>query len=224
MIYCVEDDESGRELMLYTLNSAGYVTNGFGSSEAFWQAMKNQLPDLVILDIMLPDEDGLSIVKKLRANPLTATIPILMETAKTTEYDKVKGLDLGADDYLSKPFGMMELVSRVRALLRRSAMNQPGAILKAGSIRMNNISHQVWVGDEEISLTLKEYNLLQLFLAHPGKVFTREKLLAAVWSDYYGESRTVDVHVGTLRQKLGAEADLIQTVRGVGYRLQPQAA
>lgn len=220
MIYCVEDDESGRELMLYTLSSAGFKAEGFATAGTFWEAMKKRLPDLVVLDIMLPDEDGISILKKLRREAATSDIPILMETAKGTEYDKVIGLDLGADDYLAKPFGMMELVSRVRALLRRSG-RQRAQILRTGEIEMDTSSHTVSVGGKMVSLTLKEYDLLQLFMTNPGKAFSRDMLLSAVWNDtYVGETRTVDVHIASLRAKLGDAGAHIRTVRGVGYRME----
>ena len=225
MIFCVEDDESARELMLYTLNAAGFEADGFADAASFWSAMKDSMPELVILDIMLPDEDGISILKKLRA--MSFDIPVIMETAKGTEYDKVIGLDLGADDYLVKPFGMTELVSRVRAVLRRAGKSRPD-VLRAGRIVLDQSSHTVSLGDKQVELTLKEYDLLKLFMenpgllmSNPGKAFSRDMLLDAVWdTEYGGETRTVDVHIGTLRTKLGSEGDRIKTVRGVGYRLE----
>lgn len=218
MIFCVEDDESARELMLYTLNAAGFEADGFADAASFWSAMKDSMPELVILDIMLPDEDGISILKKLRA--MSFDIPVIMETAKGTEYDKVIGLDLGADDYLVKPFGMTELVSRVRAVLRRAGKSRPD-VLRAGRIVLDQSSHTVNLGDEQVELTLKEYDLLRLLMSNPGKAFSRDMLLEAVWdTEYGGETRTVDVHIGTLRTKLGSEGDRIKTVRGVGYRLE----
>ena len=218
MIFCVEDDESARELMLYTLNAAGFEADGFADAASFWSAMKDSMPELVILDIMLPDEDGISILKKLRA--MSFDIPVIMETAKGTEYDKVIGLDLGADDYLVKPFGMTELVSRVRAVLRRAGKSRPD-VLRAGRIVLDQSSHTVSLGDEQVELTLKEYDLLRLLMSNPGKAFSRDMLLDAVWdTEYGGETRTVDVHIGTLRTKLGSEGDRIKTVRGVGYRLE----
>lgn len=218
MIFCVEDDESARELMLYTLNAAGFEADGFADAASFWSAMKGSMPELVILDIMLPDEDGISILKKLRA--LSFDIPVIMETAKGTEYDKVIGLDLGADDYLVKPFGMTELVSRVRAVLRRAGKSRPD-VLRVGRIVLDQSSHTVSLGDEQVELTLKEYDLLRLLMSNPGKAFSRDMLLDAVWdTEYGGETRTVDVHIGTLRTKLGSEGDRIKTVRGVGYRLE----
>ena len=218
MIFCVEDDESARELMLYTLNAAGFEADGFADAASFWSAMKGSMPELVILDIMLPDEDGISILKKLRA--MSFDIPVIMETAKGTEYDKVIGLDLGADDYLVKPFGMTELVSRVRAVLRRAGKSRPD-VLRAGRIVLDQSSHTVSLGDKQVELTLKEYDLLRLLMSNPGKAFSRDMLLDAVWdTEYGGETRTVDVHIGTLRTKLGSEGDRIKTVRGVGYRLE----
>ena len=218
MIFCVEDDESARELMLYTLNAAGFEADGFADAASFWSAMKDSMPELVILDIMLPDEDGISILKKLRA--MSFDIPVIMETAKGTEYDKVIGLDLGADDYLVKPFGMTELVSRVRAVLRRAGKSRPD-VLRAGRIVLDQSSHTVRLGDEQVELTLKDYDLLRLLMSNPGKAFSRDMLLEAVWdTEYGGETRTVDVHIGTLRTKLGSEGDRIKTVRGVGYRLE----
>ena len=221
MIYCVEDDSSIRDLMVYTLRAAGLLAEGFADGEAFWQAIRQETPDLVMLDIMLPGEDGIAILKKLRAAPTTAEIPVIMATAKDTEYDRVIGLDLGADDYLTKPFGMMEMVSRIRAVLRRTGPKAAPPILRQGGITMDEGRHVVEADGTPITLTLKEYDLLRLFLENPGQVFTRDRLLSAVWgADYYGETRTVDVHIGTLRTKLGTAGDILQTVRGVGYKLE----
>ncbi len=221
MIYCVEDDSSIRDLMVYTLRAAGLSVEGFADGEAFWQAIRQEVPDLVMLDIMLPGEDGIAILKKLRAAPVTAEIPVIMATAKDTEYDRVIGLDLGADDYLTKPFGMMEMVSRIRAVLRRTSPKAAPPILRQGGITMDEGRHVVEADGTPITLTLKEYDLLRLFLENPGQVFTRDRLLSAVWgADYYGETRTVDVHIGTLRTKLGTAGDILQTVRGVGYKLE----
>ena len=223
MIYCVEDEGSIRELMLYTLNMAGMDAVGFSDSEVFWESMKSARPELIMLDIMLPGEDGISILQKLRASPVTADIPVIMATAKGSEFDKVTGLDLGADDYLCKPFGMMEMVSRVKAVLRRTKPKETITVLKQGDITLDLARHTVSVNDRAVSLTLKEYNLLKLLMESGGQVFTRESLLSAVWGvDFVGESRTVDVHVGTLRTKLGSAGAQIQTVRGVGYKMEAQ--
>lgn len=221
MIYCVEDDNSIRGLMIYTLNSAGFDVTGFSDGESMFESLKTEMPKLILLDIMLPGEDGLAILKKLRDNPKTSNIPVIMETAKGSEYDRVMGLDLGADDYLSKPFGMMEMVSRVKALLRRTSASGAPDSMRNGLLELNAGDHTVFVKSERITLTLKEYELLYLFMDNPGKVFTREKLFDKIWgSDHIGETRTVDVHIGTLRAKLGVCGDYIETVRGVGYRME----
>lgn len=221
MIYCVEDDGSIRDLMVYALQAAGFSAAGCTDGEEFWQAMRQETPELVMLDIMLPGEDGISILKKLRAVPATADIPVIMATAKGTEYDRVIGLDLGADDYLTKPFGMMEMVSRIRAVLRRTGHRAEPTVLRQGGILLDEARHAVEVDGSPVTLTLKEYDLLRLFMENPGLVFTRDRLLSAVWgADYYGETRTVDVHIGTLRTKLGSAGDILQTVRGVGYKLE----
>lgn len=223
MIYCVEDDASIRDLMIYTLNASGFKAVGFPDGKEFFDALHDELPQLVILDIMLPGEDGISILKKLRAGAATSDIPVIMATAKGTEYDKVIGLDLGADDYLSKPFGMMEMVSRIKAVLRRTEVRTDDRLIRVGEIEMNLREHTVSVSGERIQLTLKEYELLQLFIDNIGRVFTREQLLQKIWdSDFAGETRTVDVHIGTLRTKLGSCGSYIETVRGVGYRLDKQ--
>lgn len=221
MIYCVEDDGSIRDLMVYALQAASFSAVGCADGEEFWQAMRQETPELVMLDIMLPGEDGISILKKLRAVPATADIPVIMATAKGTEYDRVIGLDLGADDYLTKPFGMMEMVSRIRAVLRRTGHRAEPTVLRQGGILLDEARHAVEVDGVPVTLTLKEYDLLRLFMENPGLVFTRDRLLSAVWgADYYGETRTVDVHIGTLRTKLGPAGDILQTVRGVGYKLE----
>lgn len=217
MIYCIEDDDGIRDLMVYTLKASGYEAQGFAHPKDFWRALQEQTPELILLDIMLPDEDGLSILKKLRSRVDTASLPIIMATAKGTEFDTVLALDQGADDYLAKPFGMMEMVSRVKAVLRRSKSGQSPR-LASGPIEMDQNSHQVFANGELIPLTLKEYELLRLFLSHPRQVFSREQLMRTVWgTDFIGETRTVDVHIGTLRTKL-RDASLIETVRGVGYK------
>ncbi len=221
MIYCIEDDDSIRELMVYTLNTAGFEARGFGDSAGFWHAVGQELPELVTMDIMLPGEDGISILKKMREAELTKDIPVIMATAKGTEYDKVMGLDMGADDYLTKPFGMMEMVSRVKAVLRRSTPNEYKMVMQVGDISVDRGRHLCTVKGEPVSLTLKEFDLLVKLMSSPGIVFTREQLLSMVWGlDYVGESRTVDVHVGTLRTKLGESGACIETVRGVGYRME----
>jgi len=220
MIYCVEDDAAIRELMVYTLRASGYEAKGFEDADAFWPAVREQLPELVMLDVMLPGEDGLSILSKLRASSSTADIPVIMATAKDSEYDKVTGLDSGADDYLAKPFGMMEMISRIKAVLRRAGSRQP-EILRFGSIEMDTQKHRVSVDGRSVTLTLKEYDLLRLLMENPGRVFSRDGILSSVWGyEYEGETRTVDVHIGTLRTKLKRAGDLIQTVRGVGYKLE----
>lgn len=221
MIFCVEDDDAIRELMIYTLRSTGFEARGFAGGEGFFQAMQEERPRLIMLDIMLPGEDGIAILKKLRAQTETCEIPVIMATAKGTEYDKVIGLDLGADDYLAKPFGMMEMISRIRAVLRRTEGKEPLRLLRAGELELNPQTYTVFVKGERMQLTLKEYKLLFTLMEHPGRVYTRDQLLEMVWgTDYAGETRTVDVHIGTLRMKLGECGDYIETVRGVGYRLE----
>ena len=201
MIFCVEDDSGIRDLMIYTLNAAGFEAVGFGDDAAFWEAMKQQRPELILLDIMLPGEDGISILKSLRSQIVTKDIPVIMATAKGTEYDKVTGLDLGADDYLSKPFGMMEMVSRVKAVLRRTAPREEREPLRIDGLELDPGSCIVQIDGERVELTLKEFKLLFTFMENIGRVFTREHLLETVWGlDYIGETRTVDVHIGTLRK------------------------
>ena len=224
MIYMLEDDSSIRELVTYALRASGYEAEGFEDSAPFWDAIREMLPEMVILDIMLPGEDGISVLKKLKANSRTADIPVIMATAKGAEYDKVLGLDLGADDYIAKPFGVMELISRVRAVLRRSSrpLRTPSPnVLSRGDLTLDAAAHRVTVNGQPVSLTLKEFQLLQLLLTHSGSVVGREQLLNEIWGyDYDGETRTVDVHVGTLRQKLGPCGSYIETVRGVGYKIE----
>lgn len=221
MIYLVEDDDSIRELVLYTLHTTGFEAEGFRNAADFWQALEKELPQLVLLDIMLPDEDGLHILKRLRAGAETADLPMMMLTAKSSEYDRVVGLDSGADDYMPKPFGMMELVSRVRALLRRAA--KPAAedkLFTAGSLAVDVKRRAVTVDGEPVILTYKEFELLCYLLENRGVVLSRDQILTKIWDyNYSGETRTVDVHIRTLRQKLGDAGALIETVRGVGYRL-----
>ena len=222
MIYLVEDDESIRELLVYTLNGQGLVAEGFAYPSDFWHAMEKKIPDLVLLDIMLPEEDGLEILQKLRKKKETKNIPIAMLTAKGSEYDVVKGLDEGADDYIPKPFRMMELVSRVKALLRRGGQEQQqdDEEFVLGELYVSKKRHMVKVNGEEVTLTMKEFELLVLFLSNPGIVFSRAQLLDKIWGyQFDGESRTVDVHIRTLRQKLKEAGHYIETVRGVGYKV-----
>lgn len=219
MIYYVEDDDNIRDLVVYTLNQSGFEALGFKNADEFYAASKKQSPALVLLDIMLPGDDGLSILKVLKTNKKTAVIPVIMVTARGTEYDKVIGLDSGADDYIAKPFGMMELVARVRALLRRTNLNSSPEILKEGGLVVDRQKHIVTVNNKNITLTLKEFELLYLLMANRGIVLTREKILESIWDfSYDGGTRTVDVHITTLRQKLGEYGNLIDTIRGVGYR------
>lgn len=224
MIYCVEDDRSIRELMLYTLRASGFEALGFENGEQLFDALSAAYPRLILLDIMLPGMDGIEILQKIRKNPAMESIPVIMASARGTEYDKVLGLDLGADDYLAKPFGMMEMVSRIRAVLRRSNTLPKTNVLSLGRLVMDVSSHTVTASDIRIPLTLKEFELLRLFLSAPGQAFSREQLLEKIWgTDYIGESRTVDVHIATLRTKLGPCGDYIRTVRGVGYRMEEKA-
>lgn len=222
MIFCVEDDAGIRDLMIYTLNASGFRAVGFENARGFYAALADDTPELIMLDIMLPGEDGISILKRLKADARTADIPVIMATAKGNEYDKVIGLDLGADDYLAKPFGMMEMASRVRAVLRRSGRAaEKQQLIRVGGLEMNLGEHIVTADGIRIQLTLKEFELLRTFMTNPGRAFTREQLLTSVWCEgFLGETRTVDVHVGTLRQKLGACGKYIRTVRGVGYKLE----
>ena len=221
MVYLVEDDESIRELVVYTLNSQGIEAEGFSMPSDFWETLEKRVPDLILLDIMLPEEDGLSILQKLRKRSDTKQVPIAMLTAKGSEYDKVKGLDSGADDYIPKPFRMMELVSRVKALLRRSGKSEgTDTEYTLGNLYVSQKKHQVKVDGEEITLTLKEFEILLLLLSNPGIVFTRAQLLDKIWGyQFDGESRTVDVHIRTLRQKLKDAGHYIETVRGMGYKI-----
>lgn len=221
MIYCVEDERNIRELIVYTLESTGFPSKGFENGIDLMHEMEKQLPSLVLLDIMLPGEDGIQILKKLKAGANTKHIPVIMVTAKGAEYDKVIGLDEGADDYITKPFGMMEFVSRVKAVLRRVKNDEPQKELQVGEIKINLEQHNVFVKDANVLLTLKEYELLKFLIENIGIVLTRDRLLEHIWGyDFDGETRTVDVHIRTLRQKLGDAGSMIETVRGVGYRIQ----
>ena len=219
MIYLVEDDESIRELVIYTLKSQGFEAQGFERPSMFWKALEKEYPALLLLDVMLPEEDGISILKKLRMRPDIRKLPIIMLTAKGSEYDTVIGLDSGADDYIPKPFRMMELISRIRALLRRSE-DHGAEEYQAGNLYVCPARHVVTVDNKNINLTLKEYEVLCLLLKNSGTVLSRTQLLNQVWGyEFDGESRTVDVHIRTLRQKLGTAGDLVETVRGVGYKI-----
>ena len=220
MIYCVEDEASIRELVVYTLHATGYEAQGFADGKAFWTALEQELPELILLDIMLPGEDGLQILKRIRTNSRTADLPVIMVTAKGTEFDKVIGLDSGADDYIAKPFGMMELVSRVKALLRRTQKTSAAATLACGNLVLNHDMHRVLADGQEVVLTYKEFELLEYLLDNRGIVLTRDKILDRVWGIAAEvETRTLDVHIRSLRHKLGASGDMIETVRGVGYRI-----
>lgn len=218
MIYMLEDDESIRKFVLYALKQTGFEAEGFGLPSLFRKAVEKNPPQLILLDIMLPEEDGLSVLKWLRENSVTEKTPVIMLTAKTTEYDKVTGLDSGADDYIAKPFGTMELISRIKALLRRTACDDETLI--SGNLKLYPKKHIVKADGEEVTLTMKEYEILYTLLSNKGTVFTRDMLLQKIWGyDYDGENRTVDVHIKTLRTKLGECGELIQTVRGIGYKI-----
>ena len=223
MIYCVEDEQNICELEVYTLQSVGLDAKGCSTGKELFEKLENKLPQLILLDIMLPDEDGLNILRRLRSDERYSHIPVIMATAKGTEFDKVKGLDCGADDYIAKPFGMLEMVARIKAVLRRCegrGVQQAVQIIKRDNLEVNLEEHKVLVDGEEVVLTLKEFELLKKFLLHPGIVFSRDKLLNDIWGyEFTGETRTVDVHIRTLRQKLGSAGDLVETIRGVGYRM-----
>ena len=224
MIFCVEDDDNIRELVIYTLETTGLEARGFADGTAFMEALAVDTPELVLLDIMLPGEDGLEILKKLKNSSKTKDIPVIMVTAKGSEYDKVVGLDSGADDYVTKPFGMMELISRIKAVLRRSGKQQDKTKLSVGGISLDTKKHEVKVDGEQVVLTLKEFELLEKLMRNQGIVLTRDQLLTEIWGyDFDGETRTVDVHIRTLRQKLGEQGSLVKTVRGVGYRIGGEA-
>ena len=223
MIWCVEDDASIRDIEVYTLSSTGFDARGFADGVSFWAALQTEKPDLVVLDVMLPGVDGIELLQRMKASAELRTIPVVMATAKGAEYDRIRGLDLGADYYLVKPFGVMELVSCVKAVLRRCG-TKTAAQLRCGSLVLDEESHTVTADGESVALTYKEFELLRLFLSHPGTAFSRDQLMADVWgTDYCGETRTVDMHIRTLRQKLGAYGEKIETVRGVGYRMEGKA-
>ena len=225
MIWCVEDDASIRDIEVYALGSTGFEAVGFADGTSFWEALQGgEKPELVVLDLMLPGVDGLELLRRMRSRADLAAIPVVLATAKGAEYDKIRGLDLGADYYLAKPFGVMELVSCVKAVLRRCRPAETPRVLRAGTLALDTESRTVAVDGARVELTRKEFELLQLLLAHPNTVFTREQLMERVWgTDFCGESRTVDMHIRTLRQKLGAAGALIATVRGVGYRLEARS-
>lgn len=221
MIYCVEDERNIRELIVYTLESTGFEAKGLENGTELFKELDKKIPSLILLDVMLPGEDGIMILKKLKMTVQTKHIPVIMVTAKGAEYDKVIGLDEGADDYITKPFGMMEFVSRVKAVLRRVKTEEPKNELQVGEIKINLEQHNVYVNNESVMLTLKEYELLRFLIENIGIVLTRDRLLEHIWGyDFDGETRTVDVHIRTLRQKLGEAGNTIETVRGVGYRIQ----
>lgn len=223
MIWCVEDDESIRDIELYALRSAGFEVKGLEDGKVFWKALEQEKPELILLDVMLPEMSGIEILTELKKSVEYKDIPVIMATAKGEEYDRIRGLDLGADDYMVKPFSMMEMVSRVKAVLRRSQSDQKPRILKTKDLCVNLDEHTVTADGVRVQLTYKEFELLSLFLSHPGMVYTREQLFSMVWNmDYMGDSRTLDSHIRTLRQKIGAYGKMIQTVRNVGYRLETE--
>lgn len=221
MIWCVEDDASIRDIEVYTLTSTGFEARGFDDGVSFWSALQTQKPDLVVLDVMLPGVDGIELLQRMKASAELRTIPVVMATAKGAEYDRIRGLDLGADYYLVKPFGVMELVSCVKAVLRRCRPDKAAHLLRSGGLVVDLDAHTVTVDGARVALTYKEFELLRLFLSHPGMAFTRDQLFQEVWGmDYCGETRTVDMHIRTLRQKLGPYGRRIETVRNVGYRME----
>lgn len=221
MIWCVEDDATIREIEIYALRAMGMEARGFEDGDAFWNALQEGQPELVVLDVMLPGTDGVELLKKMRASAKFAELPVIMATAKGAEYDKVQSLDLGADDYIVKPFGVMELVSRIKAVLRRARPAPAKNELRSGGILLRADERVLFLDGERVQLTYKEFELLRLFLSHPGMAFTREQLFSKIWDmDYAGETRTVDMHIRTLRQKLGKYGELIETVRHVGYRME----
>ena len=221
MIWCVDDDSTIRDIEVYTLTQTGFEAKGFADGISMLEALKTEKPELIVLDIMLPGKDGVEVLKKIRSNPETRKIPVIMATAKGTEMDKIQGLDTGADDYLVKPFGVMEMVSRIKAVLRRCESDEKEEVLTVGEITLSDKEHLITVNGKKVALTFKEFEILKLFMQSPGIVFSRDKLLSEVWGvDYLGESRTVDMHIKTLRQKLGDAGALIETVIGVGYKME----
>lgn len=221
MIWCVEDDNAIREIEIYALESTGFKARGFSDGDTFWDALQKERPELVVLDVMLPGKDGVELLGMIRKDARLSDLPIIMATAKGDEYDKIKSLDLGADDYVVKPFGVMELISRIKAVLRRCGHREVQDILSISDLTLNAKERTVTIKGQRIELTYKEFELLKLFLSHPGIAFTREQLFAHVWGeDYFGETRTLDMHIRTLRQKLGEYGNYITTVRNVGYRLE----
>ena len=221
MIWCVEDDASIRDIEVYTLSSTGFEARGFDDGVSFWSTLQTQKPDLVVLDVMLPGVDGIELLQRMKASAELRTIPVVMATAKGAEYDRIRGLDLGADYYLVKPFGVMELVSCVKAVLRRCRPDKAAHLLRSGGLVVDLDAHTVTVDGARVALTYKEFELLRLFLSHPGMAFTRDQLFQEVWGmDFCGETRTVDMHIRTLRQKLGPYGRRIETVRNVGYRME----
>ena len=221
MIWCVDDDNTIRDIEVYTLTQTGFDAKGFADGISMLEALKNEKPELIVLDIMLPGRDGVDVLKEIRSNPETRKIPVIMATAKGTEMDKIQSLDTGADDYLVKPFGVMEMVSRIKAVLRRCEPDEKEEVLSIGEITLSDKKHLVTVSGEKVVLTFKEFEILKFFMSNPGIVFSRDKLLSEVWGmDYLGESRTVDMHIKTLRQKLGDAGTIIETVIGVGYKME----
>lgn len=219
MIWCVEDDRDIRDIEIYALESAGFAVRGFEDGVAFWGALQEEQPELVILDVMLPGLDGLELLSRMKSSAAYCEVPVILATAKGQEYDRIRGLDLGADDYMVKPFSIMEMVSRVKAVLRRSQGRQTPGLLRAGGLVVNLDEHTVTADGQRVQLTYKEFELLRIFLSRPGTVYTREQLFSQVWKlDYMGDSRTLDSHIRTLRQKLGEHGRGIETVRGIGYR------
>ena len=221
MIWCVDDDNTIRDIEVYTLTQTGFEAKGFADGVSMLEALKTEKPELIVLDIMLPGKDGVEVLKEIRSNPETRKIPVIMATAKGTEMDKIQGLDTGADDYLVKPFGVMEMVSRIKAVLRRCEPDEKEEVLSIGEITLSDKEHLVTVNGEKVVLTFKEFEILKLFMSNTGIVFSRDKLLSEVWGIHYlGESRTVDMHIKTLRQKLGDVGSRIETVIGVGYKME----